>query len=66
MHQILAYSKLPTPKTMLAKFSIDISVVKREIGIPLIIKNVTSTQGRGVHLCESEEKIRYYGAYIYQ
>ena len=51
---------------MLAKFSIDISVVKREIGIPLIIKNVTSTQGRGVHLCESEEKIRYYGAYIYQ
>lgn len=40
---------------MLAKFSVDISVVKREIGIPLIIKNVTSTQGRGVHLCESEK-----------
>jgi gamma-F420-2:alpha-L-glutamate ligase len=56
MHQILAYSKLPTPKTMLAKFPVDISVVKREIGVPLIIKNVTGTQGRGVYLCESEEK----------
>ena len=56
MHQILAYSKLQTPKTMLAKFPVDISVVKREIGIPLIIKNVTGTQGRGVYLCESEEK----------
>lgn len=56
MHQILAYSKLPTPKTMLAKFPVDISVVKREIGIPLIIKNVTGTQGRGVYLCESKEK----------
>ena len=56
MHQILAYSRLPTPKTMLAKFPVDISVVKREIGVPLIIKNVTGTQGRGVYLCESEEK----------
>ena len=56
MHQILAYSKLATPKTMLAKFPVDISVVKREIGIPLIIKNVTGTQGKGVYLCESEEK----------
>jgi RimK family alpha-L-glutamate ligase len=47
---------LATPKTMLAKFPVDISVVKREIGIPLIIKNVTGTQGKGVYLCESEEK----------
>lgn len=56
MHQILAYSRLPTPKTMLAKFPIDISVVKREIGLPIVIKNITGSQGNGIYLCESEEK----------
>ena len=56
MHQLLARSKLPTPKTMLAKFPLDISVVKREIGFPLVIKNVTGTQGNGMYLCDSEEK----------
>jgi gamma-F420-2:alpha-L-glutamate ligase len=56
MHQQLAHSKLATPNTMLAKFPIDIEVVKREIGFPLIIKNVTGMQGAGIYLCESEEK----------
>lgn len=56
MHQRLASSKLATPKTMLAKFPIDVSVVKREIDFPLVIKNVTGTEGSGIYLCESEEK----------
>ncbi|WP_119343508.1 ATP-grasp domain-containing protein [Facilibium subflavum] len=56
MHQLLAYSNLPTPKTMLVKFPVDIKVVRREIGFPLVIKNVTGTQGSGIYLCESEEK----------
>lgn len=55
MHQLLAHSRLPTPKTMLAKFPIEISVVKREIGFPLVIKNVTGTQGAGIYLCQNEE-----------
>lgn len=55
MHQLLAHSNLPTPKTMLVKFPIDISVVRREIGFPLVIKNVTGTEGSGIYLCESEE-----------
>jgi len=55
MHQLLAHSKLPTPKTMLAKFPIAPSIVHREIGFPLIIKNVTGTQGSGIYLCETEE-----------
>ncbi len=54
MHQVLAYSSLPTPKTMLAKFPIDINIVKREIGFPLIIKNVSGTQGAGIYLCKDE------------
>jgi RimK family alpha-L-glutamate ligase len=56
MHQCLAHSRLATPKTMLAKFPIDTTVVKREIGFPLVIKNVTGTQGIGIYLCESEDK----------
>jgi len=47
MHQILAYSKLPAPKTMLAKFPVDISVVKREIGVPLIIKMLQALKVEG-------------------
>lgn len=56
MHQKLAHSKLATPITMLAKFPIDVAVVKREIGFPLVIKNVTGMQGTGIYLCDSEEK----------
>lgn len=56
MHQKLAHSSLATPNTMLAKFPIDVNVVKREIGFPLVIKNVTGTQGSGIYLCESEDK----------
>lgn len=55
MHQILAHSSLTTPNTILAKFPIDIDVVKREIGFPLVIKNVTGTKGSGIYLCESQE-----------
>jgi gamma-F420-2:alpha-L-glutamate ligase len=56
IHQVLAHSRLPTPKTMLAKLPIDPSLVKREIGFPLVIKNVTGAQGKGIYLCESQEK----------
>lgn len=55
MHQLLAHSNLPTPKTMLVKFPIEISVVRREINFPLLIKNVTGTEGAGINLCESED-----------
>lgn len=55
MHQLLAQSNLPTPKTMLARFPIELSVVNREIGFPLLIKNVTGTEGKGIYLCENEQ-----------
>lgn len=56
MHQILAQSNFPTPRTMLVKFPIDINVVKAEIGFPLIIKNITGTEGAGIYLCETEDR----------
>ena len=58
MHQVLAHSRLPTPKTMLAKYPIDTKIVAREIGFPLIIKNVTGSFGNGIYLSEAEEKFR--------
>ncbi len=56
MHQLLSRSKLSSPKTMLAKYPIALEVVRREIGFPLVIKNVTGTQGCGIYLCECENK----------
>jgi RimK family alpha-L-glutamate ligase len=56
MHQLLSRSKLSSPRTMLAKYPIASEIVKREIGFPLVIKNVTGTQGTGIYLCENENK----------
>jgi gamma-F420-2:alpha-L-glutamate ligase len=56
MHQLLANSKLPTPKTMLLKFPVNYEVVKKEIGFPVVVKNITGTEGNGIYLCQSEDK----------
>lgn len=56
MYQSLSNSRLSIPKTMLAKYPISASTVEREIGFPLIIKNVSGMQGAGIYLCESKEK----------
>lgn len=55
-HQLLAQSNLPTPKTMLLKFPTEIRVIKREIGFPVVIKNITGTAGAGIYLCNSESE----------
>lgn len=57
-HQLIANSNLSTPRTMLAKPSLSLSVVTREIGFPLVIKNVAGTNGAGIYLCESPEKFQ--------
>ena len=56
MHQLLARSKLSSPRSMLAKFPISEEVVERHINFPLVIKNVTGKQGAGIYLCESKDK----------
>ena len=56
IHQILAQSNLPTPKSMLLKFPIDIKIVKKEIGFPIIVKNIVGTEGKGIYLSESEKR----------
>jgi len=56
MYQALSNSKLATPKTMLAKYPISSATVEREIGFPLIIKNVSGMRGAGIYLCDSKDK----------
>jgi gamma-F420-2:alpha-L-glutamate ligase len=56
IHQLLAHSNLPTPKTMLVKFPIDVEVVKREIGFPVVIKNISGMRGTGIYLSDNETK----------
>ncbi len=58
IHQILAESNLPTPKTMLLKFPVNIELVEEEINFPLIIKDINGTEGQGIYLCESSLKFK--------
>lgn len=54
-HQLLSRAKLPIPKTMLAKFPVDVGLVEKVLGFPVVVKTLTGTQGAGVFLCESRQ-----------
>ncbi|MDO9517187.1 MAG: RimK family alpha-L-glutamate ligase [Methanosarcinaceae archaeon] len=51
--QILAEMDIPFPKTMLAKYPIDVNFVEKQFGFPLIIKILTGSKGSGVFLSEN-------------
>ena len=52
--QILCQSNLPTPKTMLVKFPINIELVNKHFGFPVVVKLISGSKGKGVYLCENE------------
>lgn len=56
--QILAENNLPVPKTMMAKFPIDLELIEKHIGFPLVMKTLSWAQWSGVFLCESKEKFK--------
>ena len=39
--QILAQGNLPVPKTMLVKFPVNVDLVEKRLGFPIIVKTVT-------------------------
>jgi len=53
-HQILAENNLPVPKTMLVKFPVNIDLVERNIGFPVVVKTLSGSQGSGVFLAENK------------
>lgn len=54
--QILGGAGLPIPKTLLGKFPIDVDVVERELGFPVVVKTLKGTRGDGVLLCADREQ----------
>ncbi len=52
--QILAESGLPIPNTMLARFPLDLNLVGKHIGFPVVVKTLSGSQGSGVFLCETQ------------
>lgn len=54
--QVLAGAKLPIPKTILGKFPIDVDLVEREMGFPVVVKKLRGTRGAGVVLCENRSQ----------
>jgi gamma-F420-2:alpha-L-glutamate ligase len=49
--QMLSKCGLPIPKTILGKFPVDVNLVEREVGFPVVVKTLKSTRGAGVVLC---------------
>jgi gamma-F420-2:alpha-L-glutamate ligase len=49
--QILSRSGVPIPKTILGKFPVDVDLVERELGFPVVVKTLKGTRGTGVVLC---------------
>jgi gamma-F420-2:alpha-L-glutamate ligase len=50
--QIVSAAKLPIPKTILGKFPVDVGLVERELGFPVVVKKLKGTRGNGVVLCQ--------------
>lgn len=57
-HQVLAESALPTPTTMLAKFPLDLDLVERTIGFPIVVKTLLGVNGTGVFLMDNRDSFR--------
>ncbi len=54
--QLLSASGLPIPKTILAKFPVDVDVIECELGFPVVVKKLRSTRGAGVVLCQDRDQ----------
>ncbi len=59
MHTIqqLAMFNLPIPKTMIAKFPVDVENIEREFNYPVILKRTSGSQGKGVILIRDRDHL---------
>jgi RimK family alpha-L-glutamate ligase len=55
--QQLGAHGIPVPKTMFAKFPLDIECVDKHFGFPLILKKSSGSQGKGVMLINSKDTL---------
>ncbi|MFD3258902.1 RimK family alpha-L-glutamate ligase [Paenibacillus lentus] len=54
--QILAEHNLPVPKTMLIRSKVDVELVDKHLGFPVVVKTISGSQGCGVFLAETKNK----------
>jgi gamma-F420-2:alpha-L-glutamate ligase len=54
--QMLSGAGIPIPKTILGKFPVDVNVIERELGFPVVVKTLRGTRGNGVLLCANREQ----------
>lgn len=54
-HQALIEGGLPTPRTMLAKFPVDVDLIEKNIGFPVVVKTLLGVNGTGVFLMEDRK-----------
>ncbi len=54
--QLLIRAGLPIPRTILGTFPMDIDLVERELGFPVIVKTLKGTRGAGVLKCEDRSQ----------
>lgn len=57
-HQILAQNNVPVPKTMLVKFPVNLDLVEKHLGFPVVVKTLSGSQGSGVFLSESRSSFK--------
>lgn len=48
--QILRQHNIPVPQTMLVRFPVNATFVEKEIGFPCVIKVLSGSYGKGIHL----------------
>ncbi|MGG6311968.1 ATP-grasp domain-containing protein [Paenibacillus macerans] len=54
--QILAEYNLPVPKTMLIRSKVNVDLVDKHLGFPVVVKTISGSQGSGVFLAETQSK----------
>lgn len=54
--QALVRAGLPVPRTILGTFPMDVDLVERELGFPVIVKTLRGTRGAGVLKCEDRSQ----------
>jgi len=59
--QMLAAKNIPIPKTLLARFPLNLDMVEKELSFPVILKTVSGSKGKGVLLCENRAQLEDVG-----
>jgi len=56
--EMLAENNLPTPNTKLLEFPIDLELVEKNFGFPVVVKTLSGSGGSGVYLCETKKDFK--------